>query len=189
MGINSIGKSTQVKLLKDRMLKDGNRKYVEVVKYPFYDIEPIGPMLNDYLRNGNPFGLTAREFQTLQAMHRVQVQPLIFHYLERGHNVIAEDYTGTGIAWGIGAGVDKEYLLKINEGLLKEDVPILLDGDRFLEGKESGHTHEEDDKLIKEVRAAHLHLAQEFDWHIVIANAPKQTVHEHIWDIAVTQGT
>lgn len=26
-------------------------------KYPFYDLHPTGPMLNDYLREGNPHKL------------------------------------------------------------------------------------------------------------------------------------
>ncbi len=63
LGINNIGKSTQRELLSDRIREVGDRRVPVSIKYPFYNVEPIGPMLNDYLRNGNPFNLTPREFQ------------------------------------------------------------------------------------------------------------------------------
>jgi len=141
-------------------------------------------MLDDYLRNGNPFNLTPREFQTLQAMHRMQVEPQILKTLKRGLHVVAEDYIGTGIAWGIGGGVDEEYLLKINSKLLIEDITILLDGDRFLEAKEGNHTHESDDDLTEKVRDIHLELAQDYGWSVVGANNSIEVVHENIWRIA-----
>jgi len=183
LGINNIGKSTQRELLKDRIWKTGDRRLPVDVKYPFYGIEPIGPMLDDYLRHGNPFNLTPREFQTLQVLHRAQVEPEILRTLERGIHAIAEDYIGTGVAWGIGSGVGEDYLLKINSKLLIEDITILLDGDRFLDAKEDNHTHENNDSLTEKVRNIHLRLAQDFGWKVVNANDAIKVVHENIWEI------
>ncbi len=183
LGINNIGKSTQAEFLKNRIWKGGDRRLPLSVKYPFYELEPIGPMLNDYLRHENPLNLTPREFQTLQAFHRLQVEPQILKTLERGVHVIAEDYMGTGIAWGLGSGVDEEYLFKINSKLLVDDLTILLNGNRFLEAKESDHTHESNNALVEKVRRIHLEIALDCGWSVVNANVSKEIVHENIWKI------
>src|SRR3989344_4805024 len=149
-GINNIGKSTQAGMLVDRFEKEGLLAVHK--KYPFYDLHPTGPILNAYLREGNPYKLTPREF------------------LEKGIHVVAEDYTGTGIAWGMGAGVNKNFLIHINTHLCKEDIAILLDGNQFESGREAKHKHENDRMLTSEVRYYHRVLANEFRWDLVNAN-------------------
>lgn len=180
-GINNIGKSTQAGMLVDRFEKEGFSAVHK--KYPFYNLHPTGPMLNAYLREGNPYKLTPREFQILQAFNRTHAEPIMREFLEKGINVIAEDYTGTGIAWGMGAGVDKNFLININTHLYKEDIAILLDGDQFESGREAKHKHENDRTLTSEVRHYHRVLANEFRWDLVNANQGYKTVHETIWNI------
>ena len=176
-GINNIGKSTQTKMLGDKLSLMGLE--AKVIKYPIYDI-PSGVRLNDYLRNKNPEKLTPQEAQVLYAQNRRDFEENLLDLLE--HNiVIAEDYTGTGIAWGVGAGVDKDLLLSVNSDLLKEDFAILMDGNRFSSGIESGHKHENDNPLIKRVREVHLELAKDYGWGIVNANQTPEEVHEDIW--------
>lgn len=187
-GVNNIGKTTQAKLLTRRISSAAwNIPTPASVKYARYDIPPSGPLINNYLRliggKKNPYGLSPREFQILQAFNRTQCEPLLLARLYSGVSVIAEDYTGTGIAWGIGAGVSKDFLIEINSHLAKEDIAILLDGDRFFSGKEENHSHEEDDELTEQVRKIHLDLAKEFGWHIVNANQSDKKVHADIWRI------
>lgn len=177
-GINNLGKSTQVEMLlawmKDKGLDAMDRKY------PLYQIEPSGPMLSDYLRKGNPFSLSPREAQMLYAFNKTQWNHALHVALENGMNVVAEDYVGTSIAWGMGAGVEKTFLEVLNGDLVQPDLAILLDGERFTEGIETGHKHESDDALMAKVRQIHLDLAQEKDWPIVNANQEKETVHAEI---------
>jgi len=180
-GINNLGKSTQAEKLIERLRAEG--KEAEYLKYAIYDLEPSGPILNDYLREGNPYDLSAREFQIFQAMNRTQYEPTLKEKLENGIIVIAEDYTGTGIAWGIGGGVDGEFLKKINSHLLKEDVAILFDGERFMEGVEAGHKHETNDGFTSKVRNIHLDLGKEYGWEKINANQDIDTIHEQIWNI------
>ena len=180
-GINNLGKTTQRELLIKRLSAEGypclGYKYVR------YDISPSGPMLNSYLRNGNPHNLSPREFQTIQAFNKAQVGPILSSYLARGDVVVVEDYTWTSIAWGVGAGVDEAYLRELNSNFVKEDVAILLDGERFVSGLEHGHAHEGNNTLTARVREIHLGLAQELGWHIAQANRTKEEVHEEIWTI------
>lgn len=187
-GINNIGKTTQARLLINRIYSAAwNIPTPASVKYARYDVSPSGPLINNYLRSiggkKNPYGFLPREFQILQAFNRTQAEPSLLATLYSGVSVIAEDYTGTGIAWGIGAGVSKDFLVEINHHLVKEDLAILLDGERFLSGKEENHSHEEDGELAQRVRKIHLDLAKEFGWHVVAANQSQERVHADIWRI------
>ena len=178
-GVNNLGKTTQAQLLVERLNKAGVQ--ATYLKYPIYDIEPSGVLLNVYLRKGNPFHLTPREVQVLYTLNRTQYAPQLETMLESGTTVVAEDYTGTGIAWGMGTGVEQAFLARINNHLRKEDVAILIDGDRFIESTEAGHHHESDDELLVRVRQIHQKLGQEYSWHTVKANEDKEKVHEAIW--------
>ncbi|MFA5318667.1 MAG: hypothetical protein WC323_04345 [Patescibacteria group bacterium] len=178
-GINNLGKSTQAKMLVEKLNKRGVK--AEYLKYPIYDLAPSGPTLNNYLRGGNFFKLSPREAQTIYTLNRTQYQKELEQKLDEGINIIAEDYTGTGLAWGIGAGVDEQYLKYINKHLLNEDLVILLDGQRFTEATEKNHIHEENEELINKVRLTHLKLAEEKGWQIINANQPIEKIHNAIW--------
>lgn len=178
-GNNNIGKSTQAKMLVERMKAEGES--VRYIKYPIYNLAPTGPLINAYLREGNPYGLSPREAQTLYAMNRTQFEPQLTQWLKSGETVVAEDYTGTSLGWGQGAGVDKEYLLEVNSHLLEPDQTLFLDGERFLEGKEHKHIHEQNDDLINRVGKIFQDLAKEFNWTTVDAVGSVEEVHERMW--------
>src|SRR3989338_4448176 len=179
-GINNLGKSTQARILVERLNSAGRK--AKYLKYPIYDLEPTGPALNSYLRGGNPDKLTAKDAQILYAKNREQYEPPLKMDLESGRDVVAEDYWGTGVAWGIGCGVDKDFLLSINRKFNFEDLAILLTGKRFESSIEKDHLHETNAEFINKVDEIHRELAQEFGWKIVNANQDKETVADDIWN-------
>ncbi len=178
-GTNNLGKSTQAKILIEK-LKEKNIE-AEYLKYPIYDLEPSGPVLNNYLRNGNPYNLSAREAQIIYCLNRTQYQKELEKKLDSGINIIAEDYTGTGIAWGMGAGVEQEFLENINSHLLKEDIALLFDGERFKEAVEKNHKHEQNDEFSQKVRQIHLDLGKKYNWEIVNANLSIEEISDIIF--------
>lgn len=179
-GINNLGKTTQAKLLVEKLKENGYE--AEYMKYPVYDLEPSGKILNNYLREGNKYNLSPREIQTVYALNRTQYEPELKRKLDSGINIIAEDYTGTGICWGIGAGVAEDYLKLINSHLLKEDLDFLFDGTRFTESTEQGHKHETDNQLLEKVRQTHLRIAEEFGWKKINANLTIPQIHAILWE-------
>ncbi|MEK7630397.1 MAG: hypothetical protein AAB432_03445 [Patescibacteria group bacterium] len=190
-GINNLGKTTQAKLLVERiennsLLRGPLRKAI-YLKYPLYDLEPTGPMINAYLRKGNPDGFSPQTFQILNVLNRLHFQPKLQAMLNEETqfplSVVAEDYWGTGLAWGMGAGVDKNFMTRLNGILIKEDIAFLFDGKRFTDGIEKGHVHETSDDLTERVRFIHLDLAKEFGWHVIDANRSKEEIHKEIWSI------
>lgn len=178
-GINNLGKSTQIKLLDEKLASLGIHH--RITKYPSYETEPTGPIINEFLRKGNPYELSPREAQVFYAMNRTQLDHRVRKDLENGITIVSEDYTGTSLGWGCASGVDEDFLERVNSHLLVPDVSILLDGERFLESKEKGHRHEENDDLMVRARKTHLHFAKKHEWQIVNANQSKEKVHQDIW--------
>jgi dTMP kinase len=168
-GINNIGKSTQAKRLVERLKKEGYQ--VEYVKYPAYEIEPSGHYINEYLRgDANGRGrneMTEDELQMWFAINRYQFEPTLKGWLAEGKIVVAEDYRGTGIAWGTTKGADTEWLESINSHLLDEDFVVMLDGERFIRAKEAGHAHEDNDEFMQRSREVHDMLAEKYGWTVV----------------------
>jgi len=181
-GINNLGKSTQAKLLVENLIiKFG--KNAEYLKYAIYNLEPSGPLINEYLRLGNPHQFTAREFQMLQVLNRTQHEPKLSEKLQKGTWIVGEDYTGTGIAWGMVAGVDKELLYKLNSHLLREDLGILFQGESYPENLDKSNVHETNPAVLAKANQAFMEIAQDFGWHVIKANAPIEEVQAQILEI------
>ncbi|MDD4352069.1 MAG: hypothetical protein PHU71_03770 [Candidatus Gracilibacteria bacterium] len=179
-GINNIGKSTQVRMLVERLQK---KSYpTEYLKYPIYDLEPTGPAIDRILRSGEKQAISEIELQSLYAQNRRDFEPKLKDMLAQGQLVVAEDYVGTGIAWGLAKGANLEDLEKVNAGLLKEDLVILLDGESFNKNRETQHIHEGSDELLQKCREAHLLLAKRYGWQIVNANQELGKVSDDIWN-------
>lgn len=179
-GINNLGKTTQAKILVDKLKLHGLK--AEYLKYPVYNLSPAGPILNNYLRQNNLYNLSPREVQIIYAFNRRQFEKTLVEKLAQGINIVAEDYTGTGIAWGLAAGVSENFLKYLNSGLIKEGLAFLFDGERFLESVEYNHQHEIDDQFIAKARIAHWRLGYELGWVIINANQSIKQVHEKIWN-------
>src|SRR3990172_11664175 len=138
-GINNIGKSTQVKHLASKFEELG--KKVKILKYPIYDLEPTGSQINYFLRDPEAPHISGESFQMLYIQNRLDYEPELLKDLKDYDVVIAEDYIGTGLAWGMTQGVPYRWLQSKNDQYRqkKADLEILLDGERILSGKELIH--------------------------------------------------
>lgn len=179
-GINNIGKSTQAKMLVERLRKEG---YDAVfVKFPVYDLKPTGPYLNKFLRNSKQ-DISEEELQMWFTLNRYQFQPQLKKWLSEGKIVVAEDYTGTGLAWGSLKGADLNWLIEINKHLIKEDLAILLTGKRSLIVKESRHIHESNDKLVDKCKKVLAGLAAKYGWGKIALREKIADTALEIWNI------
>lgn len=180
-GVNNIGKSTHCKRLTEKLIQQG---YDAVfLKYPIYDCPPTGPEINKILRSHEPQKISEESLQTLFMQNRKDFEPTLKEMLEDGKIIIAEDYTGTGIAWGTAKGLSQEWVKDLNSGLIKEDLAILIAGKRTIRAKEEKHIHESDDVLVARVGRILYNLAIENDWKIVPLQDQKDDTAALIWDI------
>jgi len=183
-GANNIGKSEQTRQLSLRIQKKGLD--VLTLKYPLYELPPTGPEIFAILRDPvlKKRNIDETTFQTMYAKNRRDFQPTLIQVLNSGITVVAEDYKGTGLAWGMTKGVELKVLEEINKDLISSDCAIWLDGKRFLQGKEKNHRNEDKgDEVWVKNRKVHKILARKYNWKYVNANQSIKEVHENIWKI------
>jgi thymidylate kinase len=177
-GINNIGKSTHARILCDRLKEeDFDPVYI---KYPIYDLEPSGPYLNKIIREKQQ-SVSEEELQLWFTINRHQFEPGLKQMLSEGKTVVAEDYIGTGIAWGMTKGANEEWLEQINRYLIRSDLAILIDGDQNKQAMEKTHIHERNDNLMKKARHAHLDLANKYAWYVIKLQEKKEQTAKLIW--------
>ena len=178
-GINGIGKTTQVEILVKYLQSKGLK--ASRLKYPIYDLPPEGPFIYKYLRDPQfraENELSTDELQQKYADNRVRYEEKLKKRLKSGEWIVAEDYIGTGIAWGLTWGGNLEYLEKINKNLLLADFSILMYGERFNTAIEKDHRNEMESERIKICKNFHLLLAKIYDWKLVNANQSVEKVGE-----------
>ncbi len=117
------------------------------------------------------------------ALNRYQIEPRVKKFLEEGKIIVAEDYTGTGLAWGWLKGADLAWLEEINKYLLKEDLTILLEGKRTMRAKENDHIHESNDALVEKSKQVHHALAKKYGWKIVNLEKSKDATAEKVFAV------
>lgn len=183
-GVNGVGKTTQLDMLIAHLKQRDIR--LEVIKYPIYDLEPEGPFLDKYLRDpefSKENKLTTHELQKKYTDNRIRYEETLQKKLEEGVWIIAEDYIGTGIAWGLTWGGDLGYLEKINRYLLKPDLEILMHGNRFTTAIEKNHRNEERGERVVICKNFLRLLADKFKWKIINAQRKKEDVHRDMINI------
>ena len=163
-GINNIGKSTQALMLVEHFKKLGLK--VKYLKFPIYDLSPSGVFLHTVLRS-KVQTITEAELQMWFALNRYQFENHLKDFIQNHDLIITEDYTGTALAWGTAKGESLEWLEQINLKLLKEDLAILIDGERSTDSIEKGHIHENANDLINRTKNILLDLADKKNWHII----------------------
>jgi thymidylate kinase len=126
--------------------------------------------------------VSEEELQMWYSLNRYQFDPILRRKLAQGISVVAEDYTGTGLAWGSAKGADLGWLESVNKYLMKPDLELLMDGQRFLAGKEKVHLHESSDRLIGKAQTAFQKLAKKYGWEVVNANQSVQAVSDTLWN-------
>lgn len=180
-GINNIGKSTQAKLLLENLRANG---YDAVfIKYPVYDLEPTGVYLNNVLRSDHQEQrMSEEELQMWFTLNRFQFEAQIKDWLKEGKIIVAEDYTGTGLAWGSAKGAKLDWLINLNKYLIKEDFAVFLKGRRNLHAKEQQHLHENNDDLMEACQFIMENLAEKFDWHKVAVKPSINETSKEIWE-------
>ncbi|MBI2463762.1 hypothetical protein HYV57_02300 [Candidatus Peregrinibacteria bacterium] len=188
-GVNTIGKTTHAKRLVRNLRVSGLK--AKYVKYPIYSLRPTGIFLNRVLRSSAPLSIPKKshspmseeELQLWFALNRYQFESKLKQMLDQGIYVVAEDYCGTGIAWGISKGSNKKWLESINNYLMKEDIALFLSGKPCLESREKSHIHEQSDALMRKAEVVFESLADEYGWNrIKVCSTPDET-EQLIWQL------
>jgi len=94
-------------------------------------------------------------------------------------------YYHSNLVYGIANGLKEKWLQKLEEGLPKADLVIVLDAsqnDSFLRKKSMRDKFEIDKKFSKKISQIYRRLAKKHRWKIVSSNT-KQETHKEIMKI------
>lgn len=180
-GPSGVGKSKQLDLLAERFasLKMTTKR----VEYPIYSLKPSGPVLKKILW-GQGEQPEEEEMQKLFVQNRRDFEPTLKSWLGVGMTVLAEDYKGTGMVWGVTRGLSASKMEEMNRDFIEPDISILIDGPRRLDLRPGeGHVYQQDEDEWYRARKVYLSMADKYGWVRVGGDAPILTVAGRIWAV------
>lgn len=177
-GVEGVGKTKQLELLEDKI--EEMRVPYKKLAYPLLNLEPTGPQLRKAL--WDTAHLTPEEkMQEMFAQNRRDFQPTLKSWLDSGVTVIAENYKGTGIAWGLTRNVPQEKLDELGKDQIDPDIAIVIDGPiRDDEGDGTIYENEQEKYALRKMFNI---LADKYGWIRVGGDAPMLTVAGRIWAV------
>ena len=182
-GIDQAGKQTVCAWLVDQLRQRGIP--AEQAGFPDYST-PLGHEIAAFLRGER--GYPAEACQLLYAANRWERAGEIGGWLADGRAVVVDRYIASGVAYGAAQGLAIDWMLEVERGLRPADLTVLLDitPEVSLARKTTARdAYEARLDLLTGARTAYLSLAQGPDWHVVDANADRETVQARV--LAVLQ--
>jgi len=181
-GLDGAGSTTQAYLL-EQYLKQKNK--VLLTKEPTQNI--IGGIIRAVLKGD--LKLSSQTLQLLFAADRANhLEKEILPALKKGFIVISDRYLFSSVAYGASAGLDREWLLKINEKFRMPDITIFLDVKpetcikRISESRFNFELFEQEEKLRK-VREEYLALAEKFSFKVINGEGSIKATHKKVLEI------
>ena len=153
------------------------------IAFPDYTT-PIGREIQQYLAGHRDFPPETR--QLLFAANRWERKHEIDHWLTTGMVVIADRYTGSGLAYGMAHGLNFEWLQNLEMGLPKADRTFLIDikvEASFARKTERRDLYETQTGLLVRVRQAYLDLASLFNWIVLDGSKTLDALSQEVFDI------
>ena len=189
-GVDGCGKTTQIKLLRDKLLSEDDR--VELVR------EPGGIKISEEIRkillSPNNLSMNFQTEALLMIASRAQLTfDLIIPLLEKGNIVLADRFSDSTLAYqGGGRKLDINMLKLINNFATKNLVPdltFLIDispDDAMKRANISSPDRIESAGIDfqNKVRKTYLDLAKEFSHRFIVLDGYKSvnSIHSFIWN-------
>lgn len=165
-GLDGAGKSTQIQLLREMLVKEGMR--VEYLHFPRFDAPVYGDMIGRFLRGelGEIGQVNPYVVALLFAGDRAYAGPVIRRWLDEGRFVLLDRYVNSNIAFQCAKLDDPEERRKLKDwildtefhefGIPQPDMSLFLDVPfGFTEKKLTGNRHGDDRSYLKGARDIH----------------------------------
>jgi dTMP kinase len=186
-GGDASGKSTQARLLADR-LRSAGREVVETFEPGATE---AGAAIRTLLLDGDgPVDPTA-EALLLAADRAQEVADVIRPALARGADVVSDRFVPSSLAYqGVGRGLGVEKVEKLNRwatGGLEPDLVVVLDIDEAVAASRRAgpgdRLERAGDEFHAAVREAYRRLAVERAWIVLDGNAEVEVVGARVWEV------
>lgn len=179
-GTDKAGKTTQSRLLLEALKNLG--KVCVILDFPDYTT-PIGMEIRAFLDGKREYPPEAKHL--LFSANRWERKKDIESMVENGTIVVMNRYWQSNLAYGVANGMDPGWLLKLDKGLPKEDLVIVLLVSPATSGKraEVKDVFESDAKLSAAAYRNYTRYARQFKWTVLDGSKSRDSVHQEIMKI------
>ena len=180
-GGDQAGKKTQ-SAMQQRKLRSAKLK-AKLFSFPDYST-PIGKDINRYLHGKRKY--PAQVIHCLLAANRWEKASDVKTAQEKNSVVIMNRYRESNLVYGLTNGLKLDWLEKLDEGLPKSDLVIVLDVPQkvsFKRKKQNRDKFEKNKVFSNKISQNYRKLAKKKRWRIVNASQSKEKVHQDVMKI------
>jgi thymidylate kinase len=156
-GLDKSGKTTQCKILHERLLKLNIKS--KILSFPKRHGH-IGSLIDKYLKK--EINLTDEAIHLLFSADRWESKPEMLQLMKEGIHLIVDRYTYSGSAYSTAKGLPMEWCLRCDKGLPIPDLVIFLNNSYNREGEERYETLEFQKKVSEQYE-----IIREPNWLII----------------------
>jgi dTMP kinase len=179
-GTDKAGKGSQSRMLAETLKASG--KICVILDFPDYTT-PIGMEIKAFLEGKRDYPPEVKHL--LFSANRWEKKKEIESMLENGTIIIMNRYWQSNLVYGMANGMDINWLLRLDKGMPKEDVVLLILVNPSVSAKraEIQDTFESDAQLATNAYKNYLKFAKQYRWKVIDGSKSKEQVHQEIMKI------
>jgi dTMP kinase len=179
-GTDKAGKTSQSRMLAETLKVSG--KVCVILDFPDYTT-PIGMEIKAYLEGKRDYLPEVKHL--LFSANRWEKKKEIESMLENGTIIVMNRYWQSNLVYGVANGMDINWLLRLDKGLPKEDIVLVMLVNPNISAKraEMQDAFESDPQLAAKAYKNYLKFAKQYRWKVIDGSKSKEQVHQEITKI------
>ena len=179
-GTDKAGKSSQSRMLAEALKVSG--KVCVILDFPDYTT-PIGMEIKAFLEGKRDYLSEVKHL--LFSANRWEKKKEIESMLENGTIIVMNRYWQSNLVYGVANGMDINWLLRLDKGLPKEDIVLMILVNPNISAKraEMQDAFESDPQLAAKAYKNYLKFAKQYRWKVIDGSKSKEQVHQEIMKI------
>ncbi|MGH9990468.1 MAG: dTMP kinase [Nitrososphaera sp.] len=179
-GTDKAGKTSQSRMLAETLKVSG--KVCVILDFPDYTT-PIGMEIKAFLEGKRDYLPEVKHL--LFSANRWEKKKEIESMLENGTIIVMNRYWQSNLVYGVANGMDINWLLRLDKGLPKEDITLVILVNPSISAKraEMQDTFESDPQLAAKAYKNYLKFAKQYRWKVIDGSKSKEQVHQEITKI------
>lgn len=179
-GTDKAGKTIQSRMLMEALKVSG--KVCVTLDFPDYTTS-IGMEIRAFLDGRRDYPSEVKHL--LFSANRWEKKKEIESMIENGTIVIMNRYWQSNLVYGAASGMDTSWLLRLDKGLPKEDIVLVLLVNTSVSTKraETQDVFEADVQLAARAYKNYLKFAKQYKWKVLDGSKSKDQVHQEIMKV------
>jgi len=176
-GTDKAGKTSQSRMLAETLKVSG--KVCVILDFPDYTT-PIGMEIKAFLGGKRDYLPEVKHL--LFSANRWEKKKEIESMLENGTIIVMNRYWQSNLVYGVANGMDINWLLRLDKGLPKEDIVLVILVNPNISAKraEMQDAFESDPQLAAKAYKNYLKFAKQYRWKVIDGSKSKEQVHQEI---------